>query len=480
MKAAILAILLVLGLSAPVSAISEPPVPEAPESLAIVRIKITGEEYIEIQNNSSEDIDDLSAYSIQAFNDVDPLTSGAATSTQSFPAFKLGQGDRLLLNNSIRPTCGAAYAGKLTLSLVDGGGTVRIIKASALSETETKIIDTVSWSSSSKGDIAHVPSNSKVPNSAYYRFDTGDQTYDWQQARQNATDLCSLIVEASGDKPEAPVLSVQPLATSLPFSVSVADSGADELVDLPPSAPVLNTGLTPVSISELMPNPAGSGNDASDEFIELLNSNNTAVDISGHVLQTGVATVYTYRFPQGTIIPAGSHRVFFSSETKLSMTNSLGQAALLSPTGVRIAATEIYRSAKDGQSWSVFDNLWKWTVIATPGKHNVLSLPPQANKPATAKPATLKKTPKAAAPKTLKSAKSPKPKKDKKLKTDSAAKFSAMPTAATVESRPIQTRVIASIALIALLYFAYEYRGDLANKYQQCRRHLKAWRPYRR
>jgi len=242
----------------------------------------------------------------------------------------------------------------------------------------------------------------------------------------------------------------------------------------------VNQGLQPVVISEVLPNPIGSGNDLTDEFIELHNPNAEAFNLSGYVLRSGVSTMRYYSFPVGTLLSAGSYVVYYSSETKLLLSNTTGQLALLDPDGQIVMSTEVYRNAKDGQAWLKNDLLWQWSITPTPGKVNLVTAPFGSQKSAIAKSGSTKKLAKSAVPKAPKAAKTPKPKKEKKPKTEKSPKYSATPTAATVEARPIQSRVIAIIALIALLYGAYEYRGDLANKYQQCRRHLVSWRPNRR
>ncbi len=467
-------------MTGPVSAVFDPAVPEAPESLSFVRMKITGEEYVEIQNNTSDTIENLSIYALKAYNKVDPDAAGVAISSQSLPSLELEQGGRILLSTGIRPTCGASIAGKLSLSLVDGGGTLQIVSmTSVLNASSPTIVDSVSWSSSSSGAITLVPSFSKAPLTTYYRYGLEDGSFAWQKADQDMANSCGLIIPATSGNSALPI-AVTPSeqqSGNESFSVSTAEEATTNTGSGIGSS---NQGLQPVAISEVLPNPIGSGNDLTDEFIELHNPNLEAFDLSGYVLRSGVSTMRYYSFPAGTLLPAGSYAVYYSSETELLLSNTTGRVVLLDPDNQIVASTEVYRNAKDDQAWLQNNSLWQWTTTPTPGRINLVTAPVGSQKSTTAKSSTAKKTAKSAAVKAPKAAKAPKVKKEKKPKTEKTQKYSATPTAATVEARPIQSRVIAIIALIALLYGAYEYRGDLANKYQQCRRHLVSWRPNRR
>lgn len=103
--------------------------------------------------------------------------------------------------------------------------------------------------------------------------------------------------------------------------------------------------MSPV-ISELLPNPEGSGTDATDEFIELYNPNAQAFDLSGFVLQSGLTTTHTFLFPAGTILQPHGFSAFFSKTTKLSMSNTAGKVLLLDPFGKSISMSEAYSSAR--------------------------------------------------------------------------------------------------------------------------------------
>ena len=58
----------------------------APSGLSLLEIKITGDEFLVLQNNTGGTISDLSAYWLTMYNNVNPAASGVSTSTQQLPS----------------------------------------------------------------------------------------------------------------------------------------------------------------------------------------------------------------------------------------------------------------------------------------------------------------------------------------------------------------------------------------------------------
>src|SRR5947209_2406260 len=109
-------VLLLAGLPVGASA-TAPPTMAIPNGLSFAEIKITGDEFIVLQNNSGTDIADLSSYWLQDFNNTNPLAAGVNNSSQQLPQVSLVNGQTLLLSAAAMPTCCAAVAGKLNISL---------------------------------------------------------------------------------------------------------------------------------------------------------------------------------------------------------------------------------------------------------------------------------------------------------------------------------------------------------------------------
>lgn len=454
-----------LCVSGTVLADTRPPALAAPTGLSILEIKMTGDEYLLLQNNTPDNIDDLSSYWLYAFNNVDPLASGVSSSSQQLPATRLAAGQTLLLNAVPQPTCGAAVGGKLSISLTDSGGFLEIIKLSrdssgALQQTAG---DNVSWSAGASGQIQNVPSASKDGQAVWYRYQALSG-YSWQRADIDVQDRCQLDVVTT-----PPVTAPAPTGTLLQPSseppATIVSVQQDQTVQVP-AGPVLPAGdidLAAPQITELLPNPNGTGTDTTDEFIELYNSNDADFDLTGFTLQTGISTKHSYLFPAGTILPARSFVAFYSEDTGLSLSNSGSSADLLDPFGSVIAESEVYGSAKDGQAWARANGNWYWTTRPTPNAPNVITEGSSAA-------AVLSAKSKSTATKTKANSQT------KTVTPSNNVAAANSPAAETVQVTPIHPWTLALVAALAVAYGLYEYRLDVANRIYQFRRNRAARR----
>jgi hypothetical protein len=297
---------------------------------------------------------------------------------------------------------------------------------------------------------------------------------------------------------EVPVLAAT-TATPLPYTCTVApdpspvpseppsppaDTGSDGEGD--PNAdghdgqipePTADSGLLPPTITELLPNPAPPQTDSDDEFIELYNANDVALDVSSFVLEVGTTTKHRYTLPAGTILPPKSWTPFYSEVTGLSMANSGGQAQLYNAVGTVVATADTYGTAPDGQAWAYNDGSWQWTTTPTPGVQNITTVAPLPPKKAIPAVAAVKKTAAVKAATTTKAIKAAvkAPKATKPAKTSNAA-FTPV---ATTARNPLHTGVLAAVGVFAISYGAYEYRSDIANKFHQLRSYRAARRSNR-
>ncbi len=431
-----------------------PPPIAGPAGLSIVELKVTGDEFLLLQNNSDAPLD-ISNYWLTSYNNVDPLTPGVSSSSQQLPSVIILAGQTLLLSASPMQTCGASVAGKLSLSLTDAGGFLQLA-SSAISETgmiSQSPSDYVSWSSSNNGVIKNVPSSTKAPRAAYYRYSKGFG-FAWQQADLDTLDGCQLnIVVAGGSSSSSAVTPLTLAATSPPATIL----GLVESVDGAAIAvlPLADIGLIAPQISELLPNPVGTGNDSTDEFIELYNPNTKPFDLTGFTLQTGMTSFKTYEFPEATMLAPGAFKAFSASDTKLALSNTTSQAALLDPFGNIIASSEPYKNAKDGIGWVSAKGKWLWTTKLTPGAANVVQQPAIKK---SSKTATKKKT------------------ANPTVEGVSTVNSSSAPNANGIheeeQATVVHYGVLALVGGVALLYGIYEYRRDLINRMQQLGRKL--------
>jgi len=421
-----------------------PPAIAGPATLAITQIKITGDEFAVLQNNSGADIADLSSYWLDEFNSYNPLDSGVSSSVQQLPAVKLGAGQTLLLSAAGTNTCGAAATAKLSVSLGDSAGFLQIVQTSLTSLGVTQVpVDSVSWSSAANGQIQNVPSSSKDPKGMYYRYANGG-TYRWQLADLDISVPCQLDVSAGGS------INV-PLAKAnspIPSIVGVSGGGSGG------SIPADDIGLSAPQLSEILPNPATPQTDANDEFIELYNPNTKPFDLGGFILQVGLSTTHKYTFPDNTFLQPQQFGVFYSSDTGLSLSNSSGQVEFLDPSGTVLEQSDIYSTAKDNYAWVFAQGSWQWTTAPTPGAKNVITAPPGSKKDS-ASTSSNKSVVLAA-------------------KSGGSANSSGGSTAAGVSK--LHPSILAGVGLLALLYALYEYRHDLAAALYRLQRYRAARR----
>lgn len=449
-------LLAIAVVNAPVVSATSAPSMSTPEGLVILELKVTGEEFIMLQNNTTTAITNLNSYWLTAYNNVNPLAAGVTNSSQQLPTATLQPGQTVLLGASPMQTCGASVAGKLSLSLSDSGGFMQITQ-SALSPNGSIAQtpgDVVSWSSSANGIIQNVPSNTKDPQAVYYRY-LEESRYVWQQAALDPNNFCQLNVLVVGGLGSSSAVTPLTLAATSPpatiLGITFENEGDQPLAQLPAA----DIGLSAPQLSELLPNPAGTGNDNTDEFIELYNPNSKPFDLTGFSLLTGLTTTHSYIFPADTVLAPGSFEVFYSEETKLSLSNTASQATLLDPFGNVMSSSGAFSKAKDGEAWSLAKGKWYWTTQPTPAAANIIKQPITkrvASKNKAKKPVT--RSAAIAGAKTT------------KLATNTANTSYQQGS----QGSTVHVWVLALIGGGALLYGAYEYRHDIANRLFQLRR----------
>jgi len=170
-------------------------------------------------------------------------------------------------------------------------------------------------------------------------------------------------------KVRAPVTANKPLLDTVPVTT-------DETTDVEPSIIVGDTTGC-VQLSELLPNP--EGDDAAGEFIELLNCDSRALNLTGWSLSVGTRK-YKIAGEQATI-ESGAWLSLPRSVSKLTLRNGGGDSVtLLQPDGSVVDKVE-YSTAPSGQSYAKVETEWQWTAEPTPGAANKIINP---NEPPTA------------------------------------------------------------------------------------------------
>lgn len=460
------------------------------------------QEFVELYNTTDQPIDltgwQLWYLSAQAADANKPSTSGIIELGTESASSIAPHGYYLLSGRSDYLTTSAQqfYTGTMAAT----GGNLRLVSPNVDNPCLWDVQDQVGWGNAlyPEGQASSAPPSGQ---SIGRSVDDNDRYND---TNNNANDFTTYTTPTPGAVNTHVQTTSPPITTTLP-TVPIADCSVDPPGDDPTPSPIQqpgdgdeppatvggmgsdapaenggsnnsqnsifpasDVGLVSPQITELLPNPASPQTDANDEFIELYNSNDVPFDLSGFQLEVGLTTKHRYAFPAGTILQPKSFTSFFSSDTGLAMSNSSGMVSLIDPYGNIINKTDQYGSAKDGQSWALANGVWGWSTAPTPNGANVILAPLAAKKKATATTATTTKKTTATKAKTA------------AVKTPKATKTTKYPAASTIPSNPSTTPIhigmLAAVGGFALLYGAYEYRHDVANKFYQFRANRAARR----
>jgi hypothetical protein len=135
-----------------------------------------------------------------------------------------------------------------------------------------------------------------------------------------------------------------------------------------------------ITLNEFLPEPcyedwnSDGRADSDDEWIELYNPGDRAVDLGGWQLDdvaNGGSSPYV--IPFGTVIQPKGFLVFFKRETGIALNDDGDWVRLLYPDGSEADAFHYTRSPGDDRSWSrVVDGIGGWTMFfdVTPGEPN--------------------------------------------------------------------------------------------------------------
>lgn len=473
-------------LGAPVTAMAEGAVEAVPPAPIIITEVQTGaatasDEFIELYNQSAEPID-ITGWHIRYLNSTsagDDTTLLATIQTSDSTRIVLASGEYYVLRTQTISIPDGIKNQTFTASLSKTDKTIALF---ARDETTCEMVvqDAVAWESTvgtTNGEGTGVLVSGAAINKdkllQRYRNDIGE----YIDTNNNAVDF-ALNTVFTGATPGAinmPYIGAPPVgigsSSSLPPVTIPACTIPEQPIDPPdgesppstqpeeddndglPIIPPGNMGLKNPQLSELLPNPASPRTDARDEFIELYNPNDSPFELSGYVLEVGTTTKRRYTFPAGTMLQPKAFMAFFSSETGLALSNAGGQVRLLNPHGLVLGESDAYTSAKDDHVWQWANGVWQWSVTPTPNALNIVNLPE-------AKQASKKKSTSKSA-----SAAKGKPASEKNESDTAGAAVAAMHTPST----PLHPGVLAIVGGFAVLYGAYEYRQDVANKIRQLR-----------
>ena len=126
---------------------------------------------------------------------------------------------------------------------------------------------------------------------------------------------------------------------------------------------------TGIIFNEILPSPDGT--DGENEWIELYNTNNSEIDLSGWIIKDKEGSVTNYSLPQNTKIPAYSYLILKRLNTKITLNNTIDELMLLWPNE-KIVDSINYENALSGQSYNKTGVSWQWSTSLTPGVKNII------------------------------------------------------------------------------------------------------------
>jgi len=126
-----------------------------------------------------------------------------------------------------------------------------------------------------------------------------------------------------------------------------------------------------VFLNEFLPSPEGPDN--KNEWIELFNQNDFAVDLSGWKLSDIVGTTKIYSFPDQTTIQANGFLVFQRTETNITLNNSGDVVNLLLPNNTILESVSYEKAEREESYAKNTFGAWEWSQNPSPGEINTLN-----------------------------------------------------------------------------------------------------------
>lgn len=430
----------------------------APPQLVISQFKITSSDgqFFMIYNASDQAIG-MASVQLVYYNHYD---LASATSSKIIPlSGSLPAHGYYLINDGPLTLCYRMIVNSLSLGLSSTAGSVqvsRLAQTSPGAPVTSVVDDSVSWSKTPVTKLPGLPLSGSIQLRTPVDTDNNPNVLvagggAWQAVTIDTLNPC-LLTSALDSNKLTPIISASLLLlSSTPPPVSILNIPTESTG---PSLPAADIGLMAPIINELLANPGSPSTDANDEFIELYNPNDKPFDLTGFQLDVGLTTKHSWKFPAGTMLAGKSFTTFTSGQTGLSLSNTAGQARLLDPFGNIISSSEEYGSVKEDQAWALANNEWYFTVQPTPGRANVIN---------GAKTAATKATSKTGGATAVKGSKT--------VAGASAGESSETNLASNVapEVAELHPSALASVAVLAVGYGAYEYKQDITNRLRKFR-----------
>lgn len=324
------------------------------ERVLISEIKLGGAvagqptQFVELFNDSANPID-LAGWSLE-YAKVSSTISSSDCSSPDWKAIDASSNVRKdNLSGVVQPRGRIIFETSLNDNV---GGSLRL-KQTAVDQSSVSIFDLVGWGSSGSPAKCYETAQAIIPangSSIKRIFDNDGHPIDTDN---NSTDF-SLTGQLPSPEVDPPVVTPDP----------------DPMPDPDPEPEPTTETYLPVTISELLPNPSSPQTDDEDEFVEIYNPNNEAVNLEGYKIQTGLNFNYSYTLP-AIQIASKSYLALDSAQTNLTLSNTSSVARVLDPGGAVNHTSDIYDKVGEGESWALVDGEWVVTDQVTPNEPNL-------------------------------------------------------------------------------------------------------------
>lgn len=458
MKRKIITTLSILLLGSPATVFADEPVIAPGPGIMIVEVQTgseaTGtEEFVEVYNASDEPID-ITGWRLQ----YRPASQAAdapwlESHTKSLVVCAPSEGEETC-QEIIEPRARRVFANYETVenALPMTGGFAEVggqLRLAGPVEDMWQTIDFIGYGTAQyfKGSAPALPAKA---GQSIKRQVVEDVFVDSGNNAQDFFIDCGAPTPGENSAPQPPLPQdscepeVQPATTPLPISSPAVE--ADE------ATPTPGQGAGPVSylpllITEVFPDPASPQQDSTNEFVEIFNPNNVAVEVEDYVLQTGNS--FQYKVTLGSLMLAPqAYALVTSGDSALSLSNSGTAVRLLDPAGEVRDETPNYGKATSGHSWIKTNNGWQWSTTPTPAAANIVAAPmPKTTTTAKAKTASASK----AAVKTAATS----------TQAVAPAAVETQVTEPPLEAPAPNFWVLGLVGALAVGYGIYEYRQDI-------------------
>jgi hypothetical protein len=387
----LLALLVLLSSVSPITAKAED-LPEniVQQDIVITEVQTNGEgtgttthEYIELYNSGAEPVNML-GWTIVYIN-----SSNKESTLYSFDK------PFLFLPNTFAigklATSEATYLPDVLPDFTYKDGLAATAGGIQIKNVEGQIVDLLKWTSS-QSYIDDVTITGLIGGkSAQRRCDNTQTIFTTDKPTQNYT-VASVTPRL--------ITCDSPIEQEDPEDNDTTDTDTDKidqeiaLPDIESTEPSQRIRL-PIVLNELFIDPTTPLTDANDEYVELYNPNDIALDVSGYRIRVGATTKYMHSFALGTMIGAREYLVVSAKDSSVSLSNSGGIAEVYNDINEVVDSTT-YEKAIPGASWARgTGDQWVWTIMPTLNSQNIIVAPAPIAPVATAKAkiiATKKKT----------------------------------------------------------------------------------------